>query len=139
MTGIDVPRLESGEVFRCYKISKRFDQDISAVLGAFRFTLEAVASPMHALPSAAWRPRRNGATATEAALKAFGLMTRRTGTRLRGAGIGFPAHRRHAGQRALPAGDGAGAAAQALHEAGGEASAATRLVGLRPGEAERAA
>jgi len=28
---------------------------------------------------------------------------------------------------------------KALHEAGGEASAATRLVGLRPGEAERAA
>ena len=28
---------------------------------------------------------------------------------------------------------------KALHEAGGEASAATRVVGLRPGEAERAA
>ena len=29
-----------GEIFRCYKVSKRFDQDISAVCGAFRLTLE---------------------------------------------------------------------------------------------------
>ena len=36
---------------------------------------------------------------------------RRLGRRLRGAGVGLPAHRRHAGQRPLPAGDGAGAAA----------------------------
>ena len=39
VTRITVPRLGSGEHFRCYKISKRFDQDISAVLGAFRFRI----------------------------------------------------------------------------------------------------
>jgi xanthine dehydrogenase small subunit len=33
--------LPAGEpVVRCYKISKRFDQDISAVCGAFRLSLE---------------------------------------------------------------------------------------------------
>ena len=37
---ITVPRLGDEHVFRCYKVSKRFDQDISAVMGAFRFTLE---------------------------------------------------------------------------------------------------
>jgi xanthine dehydrogenase small subunit len=37
---IDVPVLGAGEVFRCYKVSKRFDQDISAVCGAFRLRLE---------------------------------------------------------------------------------------------------
>ena len=37
---IIVPRLAAGEHFRCYKISKRFDQDISALLGAFRFRIE---------------------------------------------------------------------------------------------------
>jgi xanthine dehydrogenase small subunit len=37
---IDVPRLAAGQVFRAYKISKRFDQDISAVMAAFRFTLD---------------------------------------------------------------------------------------------------
>ena len=35
---IDVPKLQAKEVFRAYKITKRFDQDISAVLAAFKFT-----------------------------------------------------------------------------------------------------
>ena len=39
LTRIRVPRLGQGEHFRCYKISKRFDQDISALLGAFRFRI----------------------------------------------------------------------------------------------------
>ncbi|MFX9023795.1 FAD binding domain-containing protein, partial [Acinetobacter baumannii] len=37
---IRVPKLKSGEVYRAYKISKRFDQDISAVMSAFRLTLD---------------------------------------------------------------------------------------------------
>jgi xanthine dehydrogenase small subunit len=36
---IDVPKLASNQVFKAYKISKRFDQDISAVMAAFLFTL----------------------------------------------------------------------------------------------------
>ena len=35
-----VPRLGADMRFACYKISKRFDQDISAVMGAFRLRLE---------------------------------------------------------------------------------------------------
>ncbi len=37
---IEVPAARPGEAFRCYKVSKRFDQDISAVCGAFRLRLE---------------------------------------------------------------------------------------------------
>jgi xanthine dehydrogenase small subunit len=37
---IDVPIPRPGEQFRCYKVSKRFDQDISAVCGAFRLRLQ---------------------------------------------------------------------------------------------------
>lgn len=37
---VEIPRLKADEVFRCYKISKRFDQDISAVMGAFKLWLE---------------------------------------------------------------------------------------------------
>lgn len=37
---IDVPRLKAAEAFRAYKISKRFDQDISAVMAAFKVALE---------------------------------------------------------------------------------------------------
>ncbi|MEM8700750.1 MAG: xanthine dehydrogenase small subunit, partial [Pseudomonadota bacterium] len=40
VTGLFVPRLSANQAFRCYKISKRFDQDISSVMGAFRFTVE---------------------------------------------------------------------------------------------------
>jgi xanthine dehydrogenase small subunit len=37
---IDVPVPRPNETFRCYKVSKRFEQDISAVCGAFRLTLD---------------------------------------------------------------------------------------------------
>jgi xanthine dehydrogenase small subunit len=37
---IRVPLPRSGQQFRCYKIAKRFDQDISAVLGAFQVQLD---------------------------------------------------------------------------------------------------
>ncbi|MCR4282615.1 MAG: FAD binding domain-containing protein, partial [Bauldia sp.] len=40
VTRITVPRLRAGHVFRCYKVSKRFDQDISSVMGAFRFAVD---------------------------------------------------------------------------------------------------
>ena len=36
---VRVPRLAPGEVFHTYKVSKRYDQDISAVIGAYRLTL----------------------------------------------------------------------------------------------------
>lgn len=37
---VRVPKLGDGQIFRSYKISKRYDQDISAVIGAFRLTLD---------------------------------------------------------------------------------------------------
>ncbi len=37
---VHVPKLAAGEAFRCYKVSKRFDQDISAVMGAFKLRIE---------------------------------------------------------------------------------------------------
>ena len=40
LTRIVVPRPGPAEHFRCYKIAKRFDQDISALLGAFRLRVE---------------------------------------------------------------------------------------------------
>jgi len=36
---VRLPKLAGDERFRCYKIAKRFDQDISAVMGAFKITL----------------------------------------------------------------------------------------------------
>jgi xanthine dehydrogenase small subunit len=37
---VRVPKFGEGEQFRCYKISKRFDSDISAVMGAFKLRLD---------------------------------------------------------------------------------------------------
>ena len=140
VTGIDVPRLKSGEVFRCYKISKRFDQDISALLGAFRFTVEAgrVAHARVAFGGMAATPKR--AAATEAALEGLRLVDEH----------GWDAACEALATDFQPIDDMRASAGyrletaqallrKALHEAGGEASGATRLVGRRPGETERAA
>lgn len=40
VTAIHVPKLKANEHLRCTKISKRFDQDISAVMAAFKLTVE---------------------------------------------------------------------------------------------------
>lgn len=65
---IDVPALKEGEHFHCYKVSKRFDQDISAVMGAFRFAVEdgVIRSARIAFGGMAATPKR--ASAAEAAL-----------------------------------------------------------------------
>jgi xanthine dehydrogenase small subunit len=63
-----VPKLVQGEIFRAYKVSKRFDEDISAVLGAFKFTLDGrrIAAARIAFGGMAGTPKR--AAETEAAL-----------------------------------------------------------------------
>lgn len=40
VSAVNIPRLKANQHFRCYKISKRFDQDISSVVAAFRFEVE---------------------------------------------------------------------------------------------------
>ena len=63
-----VPLPPAGSVFRAYKISKRFDQDISAVLGAFRLRLDGarIAEARVAYGGMAATPKR--AAAVEACL-----------------------------------------------------------------------
>ena len=70
---IDVPKLKANEAFRAYKISKRFDQDISAVMAAFRLTLEGrrIASARIAFGGMAATPKRG--KQTEAALAGASL------------------------------------------------------------------
>ncbi len=40
VNAVTVPRLKPGEHFRAYKLSKRFDQDITGTLGAFRIAVD---------------------------------------------------------------------------------------------------
>ncbi|MDA3920789.1 MAG: xanthine dehydrogenase small subunit [Salinisphaera sp.] len=66
---IRVPVLATDEHFRCYKISKRFDQDISAVCAAFKIRVEdgRVAAIRTGFGGVAATPKR--AVSTEAALQ----------------------------------------------------------------------
>jgi xanthine dehydrogenase small subunit len=41
VVAVKVPVADPGRIVRCYKIAKRFDQDITASLGAFALTLQA--------------------------------------------------------------------------------------------------
>lgn len=63
-----IPPLATGTLFRTYKISKRFDQDISALCGAFALTIEDgnVSAARIAFGGMAATPKR--APASEAAL-----------------------------------------------------------------------
>jgi xanthine dehydrogenase small subunit len=70
---IEVPKLEDNMRFSAFKISKRFDQDISAVMAAFRFTLDnrKISSARIAFGGMAATPKR--AAQTEAALVGVSL------------------------------------------------------------------
>jgi len=70
---IDVPKLKRNEAFRAYKISKRFDQDISAVMAGFKFTLDGrtISSARIAFGGMAATPKRGAAT--EVALQGVSL------------------------------------------------------------------
>jgi xanthine dehydrogenase small subunit len=70
---IDIPKLRKNERFFAHKLSKRFEQDISAVLSAFKFTIagRTVSSAVIAFGGMAATPKR--ATRTEAALAGLKL------------------------------------------------------------------
>jgi xanthine dehydrogenase small subunit len=66
---IGVPKRKANEAFRAFKISKRFDQDISAVMAGFSLTLDGrkIAAARIAFGGMAATPKR--ALAAEAALR----------------------------------------------------------------------
>ena len=68
LSRVAVPKLKAHEVFRAYKVSKRFDEDISAVMGAFKLTLDGrrIVAARIAYGGMAATPKR--AAAAEAAL-----------------------------------------------------------------------
>ncbi|MBL8908594.1 MAG: xanthine dehydrogenase small subunit [Rhizobiales bacterium] len=132
---VDIPKLRKNEHFRCFKISKRFDQDISAVMGAFKLTIEGahVAAARIAFGGMAATPKR----------------ARQAEGRLIGARLDRPESWQPAldalGADYQPISDMRASAAyrgetaralllKALHEIAGGSSQATRIVGMR-GEA----
>jgi xanthine dehydrogenase small subunit len=132
VASLSIPKLKSDEVFRCYKITKRFDQDISSVLAAFKFSLAGrrLVQARIAYGGMAATPKR--ATKTEAAVVSLSLDD--------------PAGWRAAAEKLAedfePIGDHRASAAyrgetarslliKALTEIAGEATLNTRVMGMR--------
>jgi len=131
--GLVVPKLADGQVFRCYKVSKRFDQDISSVMGAFRFTVGEdgkIAEARIAYGGMAATPKR--AKRVEVALKGALLRDSRAWAQafaaLREDFAPIDDHRASARYRSETAHALLG---KALIEAAGTGSARTRVVGRR--------
>ena len=127
-----VPKLAANQKFRCYKISKRFDQDISALLGAYRLTVEdnRITAARVAYGGMAATPKR--ATHTENALVGLSLGHDREWGRA-GEALALDFHpitdmRASAEYRLSTA---RGLLQKALIEMGGKASTFTRVIGFR--------
>ncbi len=73
LANIKIPLLADNQHLRCYKISKRFDQDISSVMAAFRFTINdgVVSDARIAFGGMAATPKR--AVRTESAINGLKL------------------------------------------------------------------
>ncbi|BCP53564.1 xanthine dehydrogenase small subunit [Kaistia sp. 32K] len=133
VTGMLIPKLRADQVFRCYKVTKRFDQDISSVMGAFRFTLDdqgVIQEARIAYGGMAGIPKR--AKGAEAALQGAGIRDAAAWSKafeaLREDFAPMDDHRASASYRAETAHALLG---KALLEAAGTPSSRTRLVGRR--------
>src|SRR5690606_32296286 len=133
VTAITIPRLTPEHVFRCYKITKRFDQDISSVMGAFRFTVApdgTIGEARIAYGGMAGVPKRAGKA--ESVLIGQQLRDSRAWSRalaaLREDFSPLDDHRASARYRAETAHALLG---KALIEAAGTASTRTRVIGRR--------
>ena len=133
VTAISVPLLTDRHIFRCYKVTKRFDQDISSIMGAFRFTLDEegiVIEARLAFGGMAETPRR--ANDAEAELTGYPIRDARVWSRAFGAlrqdFAPIDDHRASARYRLETAHALLG---KALIEASGTASTRTRILGHR--------
>jgi xanthine dehydrogenase small subunit len=140
ITRIVIPHLKPGNRFRCYKVAKRFDQDISSVMGAFRFAVNdegMIVEAVCAYGGMAGIPKR--ADGAEAALIGSQLRDSKAWARafaaLRDDFKPLDDHRASARYRADTAHSLLG---KALIETAGTTSKRTRVTGFREVEAHAA-
>ncbi|MGP0088399.1 MAG: xanthine dehydrogenase small subunit [Xanthobacteraceae bacterium] len=129
---VRVPKLGANESFRCYKVSKRLDQDISAVMGAFKLSVDGsrIGDARIAFGGMAEIPKR--ARATETALRDADLQAPASWTKALDAlaqdFTPITDQRASAQYRAEVA---RGLLRKALTEIGGTSTRRTRVVGRR--------
>ena len=129
---VRVRKLGPDDCFRCYKISKRFDSDISAVMGAFRFTRrgDQIATARIAFGGMAATPHR--ATGAEAALQGARLSDPATwSTALAALDADFSPLGDQRGSARYRRDAARGLLRKALIEAGGTPSVQTRVIDVR--------
>ncbi|CAN5371620.1 xanthine dehydrogenase small subunit [soil metagenome] len=133
VTAVSIPHLAPDHVFRCFKVTKRFDQDISSVMGAFRFRIGpdgTVEDARIAYGGMAATPKR--ARTAEMALTATQIRDSKAWARafaaLREDFTPIDDHRASARYRVETAHALLG---KALIEAAGTATSRTRIVGQR--------
>jgi xanthine dehydrogenase small subunit len=132
VASVTIPKLKRNEVFRSYKITKRFDQDISSVLGAYKFTIAGrkITQARIAYGGMAATPKR--AAKAEAAVVSLSLddpaSWSRAADRLGEDFRPIDDHRASAQYRSETARN---LLIKALTEVAGEASINTRIVGVR--------
>jgi xanthine dehydrogenase small subunit len=129
---VRVRKLGPDDCFRCYKISKRFDSDISAVMGAFRFTRrgDQIATARIAFGGMAATPHR--ATGAEAALQGARLSDPATWlTALAALDADFSPLDDQRGSARYRRDAARGLLRKALIEAGGTPSVQTRVIDVR--------
>jgi xanthine dehydrogenase small subunit len=129
---VRVPKLAPHDCFRCYKISKRFDSDISAVMGAFRFTVRDgdLAAARIAFGGMAATPKR--ARGAETALRGADLRNEASWSpALAALENDFAPITDQRGSAAYRRDVARGLLRKALIEAGGTPSTQTRVVDVR--------
>lgn len=125
--------LAQGEVFRNFKLSKRFDQDISAVMMAAKFTVKGqrIASARLAFGGMAATPKR--AATTETALTGQTLEAAAQVVACLAKDFAPISDMRASASYRMEAAQGL--LRRALLEVSGASSAETRITGLRQGAA----
>ncbi|MFM9844249.1 MAG: xanthine dehydrogenase small subunit [Dongiaceae bacterium] len=132
VASVTVPKLRSNQAFRAFKISKRFDQDISALLGAFCLTLEGnrIAEARIAFGGMAPTPKR--ALRSEAAFRDADLTRPSTwDAAIAALDQDFKPIDDHRASAAYRQATARALLTKALHEIAGAPSKSTRITGQR--------
>ncbi len=132
VAAVTVPKLRPNQAFRAFKISKRFDQDISALLGAFCLTLDGgrIAEARIAFGGMAPTPKR--ALRAEAALKGADLNDASSwNTAIAALDQDFKPIGDHRASAAYRQATARALLTKALHEIAGAPTQSTRITGQR--------
>ena len=132
VAAVKVPRLRPNQAFRAFKISKRFDQDISALLATFCLTLDGSRIEEARIAFGGMAPTPKRAQRTEAALKGADLTSPSSwAAAIAALEQDFKPIDDHRASAAYRQATARALLTKALHEIAGAPSKSTRITGQR--------